>query len=157
MDLGASVCSRRRPDCARCPLQDICVAAAQGQPERYPVRTRRLARQRLELWLLLARDAQGRVWLRQRPERGIWARLFCLPLFDDRDALLARLPARARDGAVTHPPLRHVLTHRDLDLHVISARLRAADVGEGEGRWFGADEWPALGLPAPIRGLLAAP
>ena len=156
MDLGASVCSRRRPDCARCPLQDICVAAAQGQPERYPVRTRRLARQRLDLWLLLARDAQGRVWLQQRPERGIWARLFCLPLFDGRDALLARLPARARDEVVTHPPLRHVLTHRDLDLHVISARLRAADVGEGEGRWFGADQWPALGLPAPIRGLLAA-
>jgi len=92
------------------------------------------------------------VWLQQRPERGIWARLFCLPLFDGRDALLARLPARARDGAVTHPPLRHVLTHRDLDLHVISARLRAADVGEGEGRWFGADEWPALGLPAPLPG-----
>lgn len=157
MDLGASVCHRRRPDCPRCPLHDLCVAAAAGQPERYPVKRRRVARQRLELWLLLARDAQGRVWLQQRPEHGIWARLFCLPLFDDRATLLASLPARVHGQAVTEPPRRHVLTHRDLDLHPVSVRLRATDLRHADGRWFGADEWPALGLPAPVRRLLAAP
>ncbi len=100
---------------------------------------------------------QGRVWLQQRPEHGIWARLFCLPLFDDRATLLASLPARVHGQAVTEPPRRHVLTHRDLDLHPVSVRLRATDLRHADGRWFGADEWPALGLPAPVRRLLAAP
>ena len=49
---------------------------------------------------------------------------------------------------------RHVLTHRDLDIHIVSARLGAHDLADAAGRWFGADEWPALGLPAPIRKLL---
>ena len=156
MDLGAGICTLRRPACTVCPLVDGCVAAGQGAPERYPVKTRRVARGQITLWLLHAQDEQGRVWLQQRPDKGIWARLFCLPLFDDRATLLASLPARVHGQAVTEPPRRHVLTHRDLDLHPVSVRLRATDLRHADGRWFGADEWPALGLPAPIRGLLAA-
>ena len=97
---------------------------------------------------------QGRVWLVQRPAKGIWARLFCLPLFESDEALMASLPASARADAVLWPAFRHVLTHRDLDIHIVSARLGAHDLADAAGRWFGADEWPALGLPAPIRKFL---
>jgi len=160
MDLGATVCTRTRPACAVCPLADECVAAREGEPTRYPVRTRRVARSQATLWLLHARDAQGRVWLARRPGRGIWARLYCLPLHDDGDALLASLTPAARASAVRHAPFRHVLTHRDLDVHVVSARLQPGDLtGDltgAEGGWFTAAEWPALGLPAPIRRFLQA-
>ena len=154
MDLGASICSQRRPACTVCPLVDACVAARAGEPERYPVKTRRTARRQATLWLLHAQDGQGRVWLVQRPAKGIWARLFCLPLFESDEALMASLPASARADAVLWPAFRHVLTHRDLDIHIVSARLGAHDLADAAGRWFGADEWPALGLPAPIRKFL---
>ena len=154
MDLGAGICSQRRPACAICPLVDVCVAARAGEPERYPVKTRRVARSQLTLWLLHAQDEQGRVWLTQRPGSGIWARLFCLPLHDGDEALLTSLPAAARAGAVLWPAFRHVLTHRDLDIHVVSARLPSSDMDAAAGHWFAADEWPALGLPAPIRKFL---
>jgi A/G-specific adenine glycosylase len=155
MDLGAGVCTGRRPACTVCPLVDGCVAAGEGQPERYPVKTRRVARTQQTLWLLHARDPHDRVWLQQRPQQGIWARLFCLPLHTGREALLAVLPPPARAQAIEHAPFRHVLTHRDLDLHIVSARLPAAGPG-ADGAWFAPHEWPPLGLPAPIRRFLQA-
>lgn len=155
MDLGATVCRRTRPACTVCPLVDVCVAAGAGEPERYPVKSRRLTRSQLTLWLLHAHDGRGGVWLVQRPGQGIWARLYCLPLHPDRDRLLASLPPGARAGAAEQPPFRHVLTHRDLDIHVVSASWPPDAPVAAEGRWFSAAEWPALGLPAPIRAWLA--
>ena len=157
MDLGATVCRRTRPDCGACPLQAVCVAAASGEPQRYPVKSRRLRRSQQTLWLLHAHDGRGGVWLVQRPAPGIWARLYCLPVYLARDDLLASLPPAARAGAVEWPPLRHVLTHRDLDLHVLSVCWPPGAPARADGgAWFSALAWPGLGLPAPIRGLLTS-
>lgn len=156
MDLGATICTLRRPACAICPLQDVCVAAREGQPERYPVKSRRPRRGRMTLWLLHAVDARGRVWLAQRPASGIWARLHCLPQYATRDALLDSLPVAARRTVVQHAPFVHVLTHRDLDVHVLSAHLPASACQAPEGCWYAQAEWPALGLPAPVRRFLGA-
>ena len=67
MDLGATVCLARKPQCERCPLAELCVARREGQPERYPVKTRKLKRTTQSLWLLWAQTRDGAVWLRQRP------------------------------------------------------------------------------------------
>jgi A/G-specific adenine glycosylase len=154
MDLGATVCTLRRPACAACPLADRCVAAREGQPERYPVKTRRLRRSRQTLWLLHAVDGQGRVWLARRPATGIWARLHCLPQYASSDDLMRDVPEPARATAVMHAPFTHVLTHRDLDIHVVSVRLPASAQRADEGRWRAAADWAALGLPAPVRRFL---
>jgi A/G-specific adenine glycosylase len=156
MDLGATVCTRRNPVCAACPLASRCAAAREGQAERYPVKTRRAARRALAVWLLHAVDERGRVWLVPRPARGIWARLYCLPEYATRADLLSALPPPARAAAVCQPPIAHALTHRDLDLRVVSVRLPAAALGDagGAGRWHAPEAWPALGLPAPVRRFL---
>lgn len=159
MDLGATVCTRSRPSCGVCPLAHACVARAQGAPQRYPVKTRKLRRGHQTLWLLHLHDRHGRVWLVQRPHQGIWAALHCLPVFDELQALLAVLPATAQ--IEQHAPVRHVLTHRDLDLHFVSVEVDA-DIGLGlaahaSGAWRTAGDWPSLGLPAPIRKFLSEP
>ncbi len=158
MDLGASLCSPRAPDCPPCPLLDICVAGQAGDAERYPVRTRKLKRRAESWWLLVMRDGEGRVWLERRPDSGIWAGLFCLPVFADEAHLhehLAHLPAPVAPGQTEAlGGFLHVLTHRDLHLHpVVLSGPVALDV-TGEGGWFSASEWEAMGLPAPIRKLL---
>lgn len=155
MDLGATVCLPRRPACARCPLAEICRARAEGDPERYPRRRPRPARARVALWLLYARDPAGRIWLTQRPARGIWARLHCLPVFAGHGALLQVLPAAARAQVVEHAVLQHALTHRQLELHVLGARLAGAPELDAAGAWYAAGRWPALALPAPVRSFLA--
>ena len=63
MDLGATVCSPKKPSCLLCPVQSHCAAAKAGDPERYPVRTRKLKRSSQSLWLLWLQRADGAVWL----------------------------------------------------------------------------------------------
>ena len=114
MDLGATVCLPKKPLCLVCPVQPQCVAAAQGQPEKYPVRTRTLKRSSQSIWLLWARREDGAVWLRKRPTPGVWAGLYCLPLMDSEDALMASLPAALQANLTALPMVMHVLTHKDL-------------------------------------------
>ncbi|RQO83732.1 A/G-specific adenine glycosylase [Acidovorax sp. FJL06] len=159
MDLGASVCTPRAPRCSACPLVESCKAFRDGDPERYPVRTRKLAR-RSESWqLAIVRDGRGRVWLQRRPATGIWAGMHCVPVFSDAAAcaaFVAGLGDPSRHVQEELPPFLHVLTHRDLHLHpvMISGDFGGGVMGEGE--WLGPDQWPLVGLPAPIRKLLDA-
>jgi A/G-specific adenine glycosylase len=162
MDLGATLCTARAPRCDECPLATTCVAHAQGRPERYPVKTKKLkrgARSNAMLWLV---DAQQRLWLTQREPKGVWAGLWTLPLFDSLDALhdlLRDWPGRGE----ALPPIDHALTHFDWRLepwqHALGARVPAArrvaiEAALPAGTWFEREEALALGLPAPIRKLL---
>ncbi|MBO9513910.1 MAG: A/G-specific adenine glycosylase [Variovorax sp.] len=155
MDLGATVCLPRKPSCMLCPTAGVCEGRRQGEPEKYPVKTRKLRRTAQSLWMLHARDPQGRVWLEKRPARGIWAGLYCLPVFESRAALLDGLAPVDRHSARDEAGFVHGLTHKDLHLHPVAVVCRGASGGGAQGRWFDAHEWPALGMPAPVRKLLA--
>ncbi len=158
MDLGATVCLARSPNCLLCPLQPACAARAQGRPEAFPVKTRKLRRTAQSLWLLQAvRPADGAVWLAKRPVPGVWAGLWCLPLHDSRAALEASVPAALQPSLDDAPAFTHVLTHKDLHLHPVRARAAPGWQPAGEGAWFAPSQWPQLGLPAPIRRLLEPP
>ena len=153
MDLGAMVCTPKKPLCGQCPVQATCAARKAGDPERYPVRSRTLKRSSQSLWLLWAHSKNGAVWLARRPSPGVWGGLYCLPLFNSEDALREALPPRVQKQLVCEPALVHVLTHKDLHLH--ACRVPMSETSQlGEGRWVSAQEWPGLGLPAPVRKLL---
>ncbi len=152
MDLGATVCLARNPSCLLCPVHTLCVAQREGEPARYPVKTRKLKRTAQSLWLLQARREDGAVWLEKRPQQGVWAGLYCLPAFDSIDALQAALPPRVQAEEGT--PFVHVLTHKDLHLHPVTVAMAGGAPAVGTGDWFAATAWPALGLPAPVRKLL---
>ncbi len=153
MDLGATVCQPRAPRCLVCPVSDLCVARAQGTPTAYPVKTRKLRRTAEALWMLQVRDDENRIWLDKRPPRGIWAGLYCLPVFESRAALVEVLTPGDQRSAQDGSTLVHVLTHKDLYLHPVRVSTATAPVSD-TGAWFSAAQWPALGLPAPVRKLL---
>ena len=160
MDLGATVCLTRKPLCLVCPASDLCVARLAGTPENYPVKTRKLKRSSQSLWLLWAQTADASVYLQKRPTPGVWAGLYCLPLFEDREALVQAVPERHHAALQDMAAFKHVLTHKDLHLHVVRVQMpRAALRGrEAQGglasAWVAAERWPQLGLPAPIKKLL---
>ena len=157
MDLGATVCTPKKPNCAQCPVAHACVARAEGQPEAYPVKTRKLKRTSESLWLLHAVTYSGDIWLMQRPQKGVWAGLYCLPVFADYDAMLQALPTQYRRLLHEGVAFKHVLTHKDLHVHPVRLNVSqtvkfGSDMGRGQ--WVSASDWPALGLPAPVRKLL---
>ena len=159
MDLGATVCTSRKPLCLICPVQGMCQAYAQGAPEKYPVKTRKLKRSVEHLSLLWAQKPDGSVWLERRPDIGIWSGLYCLPVFSSNEALLAALPQHSRSQLQYLPPFKHVLTHKDMHLSPVIAKFStgqnvAPALLTPTGRWFLPGQWQLAGLPAPIRKLL---
>jgi A/G-specific adenine glycosylase len=156
MDLGATVCLARNPSCLLCPLRDICVGHRSGDPQRFPVKTKKLKRSSESWWLLWARDAQGRVWLERRPDADVWDGLFCLPVFTSREALAAAHPPGHTREAEDHAPFLHVLTHKDLHLHPVAVAWPDDQALGANGQWVEAARWADVGLPAPVRKLLDA-
>jgi len=155
MDLGATVCLPKKPLCLLCPVQSACVACADGDPQRYPVRSRKLKRSSESIWLLWAQTPEKAVWLATRPTPGVWAGLHCFALFEDEAALRAAVPAQWQANMQPEPVFTHALTHKDLHLHPWRLTVDAsADWDSMPGRWVRAEQWPTLGLPAPIRKLL---
>jgi A/G-specific adenine glycosylase len=152
MDLGATVCLPRKAQCEACPVSTVCQAQAQGEPLAYPVKTRKLKRSSATLWLLWAVNAKGQVWLQKRPDTGIWAGLFSLPVFDSEEELLAAWTQDTQPEFIE--PWKHVLTHRDLHLHPVRILGSGRKYPSCEGQWVNADAWSVMGLPAPIRLLL---
>jgi A/G-specific adenine glycosylase len=154
MDLGATVCLPRKTQCEACPVSAGCQAKARGEPLAYPVKTRKLKRSSATLWLLWAVNAQGQVWLQKRPDTGIWAGLFSLPVFESEAHLLAAWTQGGEPRYIAS--WKHVLTHRDLHLHPVHMLGSEQLPPVCDGQWVDAQVWPNLGLPAPIRALLGS-
>src|SRR5258708_5246393 len=72
MDLGATVCTRRKPLCTYCPLAEECFAKATGRQSELPTpRAAKGARRSREICMLVAMRNDGHVLLGRRPETGI--------------------------------------------------------------------------------------
>ncbi|MBT9463230.1 A/G-specific adenine glycosylase [Hydrogenophaga sp.] len=158
MDLGATVCTRSRPVCGQCPMQGICQGHQSGEPQRFPVKTRTLKRRHESWWLLLLRlgGERNRFWLQRRPGSGIWAGLFCPPVYESEDMARMALPPGWLGGLVPLDAVSHSLTHRELRLHPLLLELddepQPADMPEGQ--WVDAEILAQHGLPAPVKLLL---
>jgi A/G-specific adenine glycosylase len=159
MDLGATLCTRGKPDCTRCPLAADCRAHARGETTRFPAARRRREIPVRSCQLLVIANEAGELLLEKRPSPGIWGGLWSFPeLPADADATQACLeltgcePADIRPGDVFH----HTFSHFHLD--ALPVFLRVADpqpgVLEGARRAWYKPGTRALGLAAPVKRLI---
>lgn len=160
MDLGSTVCTRRRPRCSACPLQTDCRAHAQARADEYPSpRPRRDLPLRRTIFVLVRRP-DGRVLLERRPPTGVWGGLWSFPEFEPKVDL--KDWCRRRFG---HRPLSclrlpvkcHSFTHFHLEISPVLVDVGAWQpcVMEVNGMlWYKHGESNVGGLPAPVAGLL---
>ena len=161
MDLGATVCTRRKPLCAYCPLSEGCVARMTGRqhdlPSPRPARERRVRK----VFMLVAMRDDGAVLLERRPESGVWGGLWCLPEFGTSTAALMYAGASLK---IMHGEPRklglveHAFTHFDLVITPLLVRCAdGAGVAEGAANvWYDTRTPARVGLPAPVKSLLEA-
>lgn len=157
MDLGALVCTRSKPKCEICPLNNGCIAYAEGSWASYPgKKPKQILPERVGYMLLMQRG--DKVWLEQRPPVGLWGGLFCFPQFASeeelRDGLKARGIANASLQQLT--AFRHTFSHFHLDIVPMWLELPSsgAAMDEDAGLWYNLAQPPAVGLAAPVERLL---
>ncbi len=159
MDLGATICTPRRPACALCPWMTPCRARAAGVQEQYP---RKLPKRegilrRGAAFVVLRPD--GAVLLRTRAPKGLLGGMAEVPTSEwlsDYDLAKAVLdaPFEARWRRLPEP-VRHVFTHFPLELAVLFAKVGAA-TGAPEGmRWASREALATEALPTVMRKVLA--
>ena len=134
MDLGATICTPRSPDCGRCPLASGCAARATGEPQAYPrkaARAPRPKRQGVAYWL----EHDGHVLLVRRPARGLLGGMLALPT----DSEGAPAEAQWREAG----SVDHVFTH-----FALTMTLLCADAEERpSGTWWPIERIGEAGLP----------
>jgi len=159
MDLGAVLCTRTQPDCARCPVRTSCAALSRRKVEAFPQpRPRRALPEKKTTMLLLLRA--GEVLLEKRPPVGLWGGLWCLPEMpsgaDPRQYCSDRYGARLA-AADRLPELRHGFTHFRLTVTPLICRMDSSShwAGEPGQLWLPLEEIAQAAVPVPVRKLLA--
>ncbi len=170
MELGATVCTPRAPDCGTCPVAGFCLARQKGRPERYPLLPRRQPVERVREAAILL-DRRGRFLVLHRRKDvsfgGMWElpRVRCAPEEDPVEA--ARRAAREAAGLATEHTegplleLRHTVMRSRIHLTLWRAQAPRGTVLPGpehqEFRWVAPEHWlslPKSSTQARIAGFL---
>lgn len=158
MDLGATLCTRRKPACDQCPLQAGCIARETGKTHLLPSpRLRKPVPQRTTTMLLMMRGNE--VLLEKRPAPGIWGGLWSFPEISSHEN--AQQAAKLRFGLDVDvlpalPSLVHAFTHFTLTItpQPLLVRGRPQQAMEAGWLWLDIEDASGAALPAPVRKLL---
>ena len=158
MDLGATICTPRRPACAICPWCEACVARARGDPETLPRREPRRARplrRGVAFWL---RRADGSVLLRRRPARGLLGGMMEVPSTDWCEGGVGEAEIRAAAPVAVEwrrlpGAARHGFTHFELELEVLTADIDGGAAVEGV--WCPLHRLGEHALPTAMKKVIA--
>jgi A/G-specific adenine glycosylase len=163
MELGATVCTPRNPDCLACPVRSDCDALERGDVEDLPVKKRKAKPKPMRAvaaWI----EREGRILGVRRPETGLMAGLWELPggelaMHEEGKDRLAAILREAVGLEVREPEsighVEHVFTHRRLDLEVFRCRAdKGARVRRGpfvSHRWLAPKALLDLAHAGPTR------
>jgi A/G-specific adenine glycosylase len=167
MDLGATVCTPKRPACTACPWVNACAARRRGDPETFPVKAvKPKGRLRRGAAFVVAR-ADAAVLLRTRPATGLLGGMTEVPTtpwtheFDQGSALdhAPSLNVPRRKPPITWRPLAgivtHVFTHFPLELKVYTAQVPLDTAAPAGMRFVPASGLAEEALPNLMRKVLA--
>jgi A/G-specific adenine glycosylase len=168
MDLGATVCTPRRPDCPRCPWREECAAYAAGDPARWPVKeaTRPVPFQVIGVGVVL--DPAGRVLIDQRPEEGLLGGLWEFPggKQEQGETIAATIRRELREEVAIEAEvgeelltLEHAYSHRRLRFVVHLCRWTAGvprPLASRQVRWVEPADLDSFPFPAANVRMIAA-
>jgi A/G-specific adenine glycosylase len=161
MDLGAQLCTTRKPACLLCPVARDCVARLEDRVAELPSPRARKRGVRRSVGMLVVVRA-GEVLLQKRPATGIWGGLWSLPeMPDGADARAVARERWALDGeTVALPAFEHAFTHFTLEVRPYRLRVPRgaahALAREDGALWMPLQDIAGAALPAPIKKLLLA-
>ncbi len=157
MDLGATICRPRNPDCPACPWQVTCRARARGIAGTLPRKAPRRkipTRRGVAFWV---EREDGAILLRRRPEKGLLGGMMEIPSTDWLEGGVSHIaPPLAADWIKGAAQVDHTFTHFHLQLEVWRAQTSTLPLTAGNHVWVHRDSLHSEALPAVMRKIIAA-
>ncbi len=163
MDLGASLCSRSKPQCSQCPLQTQCLSCLNDTIKQYPNPKPKKNKPVKKTCLLILCNENGDILLEKRPQQGIWGGLWSFPQCQncqDKAELKSWLESHHYQtcGPVQKlPEFRHTFSHYHLDITPLQIQVKIPPIVMDDNRflWYSLSKPLKLGLPGPITKLIS--
>ncbi|MBT6057612.1 MAG: A/G-specific adenine glycosylase, partial [Gammaproteobacteria bacterium] len=159
MDLGATVCTRSKPDCENCPLSSNCKALAQNNIANYPGKKPKKKLPVKTVSMFIFQNNAGEVLLEKRPPSGIWGSLYSLPEgSDNEDHPSPEHVEIHKEPKEVMPPIRHTFSHYHLDISPVrlQAHQNSATIADSDRwLWYPLNHSLEVGLAAPVKKLLS--
>ncbi|UZE97022.1 A/G-specific adenine glycosylase [Alkalimarinus alittae] len=158
MDLGATLCTRSKPNCPQCPINSTCRAYNEDRTNTIPTPKPKKALPVKHRWLLHIENQKGEIYIEKRPPSGIWGSLWSLPdapyTLDGNDITHYCREQLAVECTVLSykESFKHTFSHYHLILHPIKLSYVSSIPsisGCSDSRWLKGKH--QLGLPAPIK------
>lgn len=161
MDLGATLCTPKTPQCPICPLKKHCVAYQQGQSTAYPTPKLRQTLPVRATRLLMLQNKQGEFLLEKRPPVGIWGGLWVFPecpIEMDITQWCQQQLNTTPQQIESWPSFRHTFSHYHLDITPILIKkfktLTNKVMEQKPFTWYNPNTELRHGIPAPVQRLL---
>jgi A/G-specific adenine glycosylase len=161
MDLGATLCSPKRPACALCPWNGSCAARVLGTQETFPRKAPKREGRLRRGAAFVALRADGRILLRRRADKGLLASMTEVPGsewthdFDFASALKSAPRLKGAKWRQLPGVVNHIFTHFPLALTVFTSRVPRASPALKGARWVKLGDLPGEALPNVMRKVLA--
>jgi A/G-specific adenine glycosylase len=157
MDLGATICTPRKPACALCPWFEPCIARREGRQDAFPARPARKLRPLRYGIAFVARRKDGAILLRRRPPRGLLGGMAEVPGTEwAADPAAVAEPPCAADWTKVAAPVDHMFTHFALRLAIERAEV-AEEAAAPPGTWWSpAGSLPTEALPSVMKKVIEA-
>ncbi len=158
MDMGATVCTPKSPECNECPVASRCVALKQDMIGLLPVKSKKLkVKNRFFHYVLFLKD--GKLWLRKRIENDVWQNLYEPYLIEDnaimdRTKLAERVEGIDKEDLSYEGSLKQRLTHQLLEIHFFECNSVDGVTLPEDGVWVGIDALGQLAFPKSIVSFL---
>ena len=170
MDIGASICTRSKPNCAACPVAIDCKAQLIGRQTDFPGKKPKKTIPTKAAWMLVMMQ-DNQVFLAKRPPAGIWGGLWCFPEFATQAALETHLEEQGFDAQQLEwlTGFRHTFSHFHLDIQPMMLNLDkthgdktlgnkqsvGAVMEQNQSLWYNISHPSKVGLAAATERVLA--
>ncbi len=156
MDLGATICTPRKPTCSLCPINHDCQAHIQQIVEQFPVKAAKKPKPTRIGAAFVAQRPDGAIWLTKRPNKGLLGGMSVVPTTDwtaSQNGATGNAAAPSDGDWIPHGTIRHTFTHFHLELEVWSAHI---DQLPGDGWWSLRHQVGGEALPTVMKKVISA-
>ncbi len=163
MDLGATLCTRTKPDCHRCPLKNNCQAHLSGEEEHYPSKKPKKSRPQKSTTMLILKNESGEILFEKRPPSGIWGGLWSFPELtatQSKDETLSHCKNKFLCNVVDITSLSkfsHQFSHFELSIHAKMITVKSSPnviMDSSNQVWYNQSDKLPGGIAAPVAKLL---